>query len=184
MSATKVNIISCTEERSGNKPKTLREFGLNRILSRQIKSWMSHFGSYGMGGPGFFELYLEPTDEYPAEHLVLTLWGAGGWLLLNDRWVEAHPNQHDKQRPLYSNIGDEAWDEVSVILNGSVITDAKIEDSHTLITLNKDGVEHLLELPSGTSKLPLHGGSLEPRVWNPEESHWDAWVLTQEDLLC
>jgi hypothetical protein len=138
------HIIGCTEETTGAKPRPLRHWGRDRLKLRCIKSWMDHFGSYGMGGPGFFELYLEKSDRYPAEHLVLTLWGASNWLLLNNLWITAHPNQYEKQRPLYSNYPDQRWDEATMILVGSVIADTTIDDTRTIFALEKDGLHHPL----------------------------------------
>ncbi len=183
---SKPNIIACTEE-DGSRPQTLRQVGIERIVGRQITGWMDHYGSYGMGGPGFFELSLEASARFPREHLVLTLWAAGNWILIDGRWLSAHPNQYAKQRPLFSEFAfglEQRWDEATRLLVGSEIAEALITDDETILLLVQGQAEHRLEVPKDTSRLPWHGGSLEPHRWNPYESHWDAWVVTQGDLRC
>jgi hypothetical protein len=181
------NIVS-TRDRVGDRylPATgLRVLGIERILGREIVAWHHSLGSYGMGGPGFFGLHLAPSEAFPSEWLVLTLWAADNWLLFDGRWVAAHPNQYHIQRPLVSYFGgDEDWDDLSEKLLGATFIDAKIADNVSRISLNKNGVAHLLEIPENTASLPLHGGLLTPHKWNPDESHLDAWIISQTgDLI-
>lgn len=87
-------IIRCVEDSSSVPPKTISETGVGRVLNRRIVSWCDHCGTYGIGGPGFFGLELEGTDTHQTEYLVLTLWGADEWLLLDDCWLAANPKYH------------------------------------------------------------------------------------------
>jgi hypothetical protein len=181
------NIVP-TSDNAGNPyhpTRSLRALGIERILGREIIAWNHSLGSYGMGGPGFFGLHLAASGKYPAEWLVLTLWAADNWLLFDGRWVAAHPNQYHIQRPLVSYFGgDEDWDELSEKLLGAIIKDARIADNISRLTVEKEAVAHLLEIPENTSLLPLHGGSLTPHEWNPRESHLDAWIISQDgDLI-
>jgi len=68
------------------------------------------------------------------------------------------------------------------MLIGAEITQAKILDDHTQLTLNNAGTQHVLELPQDTFRLPLKGGTLEQRIWPSDESQLDAWVITAKDL--
>jgi hypothetical protein len=166
-------------------PKTLRELGLERILERQVIEWSPGLGSYGMGGPGFFGLKMAATGQYPEEWLVLRLWAADNWLLLDGQWMAAHPNQYEIQRPLYSNFaGEECWDHVTERLVGATITRADIEENSSRIELCKEGKAQVLEIPEDTSRLPIYGGSLEPRVWRGHESQLDAWIIARGELFC
>ena len=177
------NIIQSTEKTSGNPPKTIREVGIKRIMSRKIVSWCDHYGSYGMGGPGFFGVELDATNEYEKENLILTLWGAGQWLLLDDNWVEAHPDYHEFKNPLYSNYGsDMNWDGVSEILVGGTIFNIKMDSNACSFEILNADDSHLLELPSDTKRLPKYGIGSE-REWDNDEEVIDAWVITTESLL-
>lgn len=176
-------ILAC-KENDGRQPVTIRQAGVNRVLHRPILSWTSHEGHWGQSGAGFFGLELAQTRAYYQEFLVLTLFSASEWLLLNDHWLAAHPNQYATQRPLFSFFGGEQnWDEVSAILIGAEITQATIEDDHTLFTLYNAGMKHRLELPQDIFRLPLFGGTLKPRIWPNTESQLDAWVVTQSPLV-
>ncbi len=158
--------------------------GVGRILGREIIAWNHALGSYGMGGPGFFGLHLAASGAFPSEWLVLTLWAADNWLLFDGRWVAAHPNQYHIQRPLVSYFGgDEDWDELSEKLLGATIVDANIADNISRLSIEKDGMAHQLEIPDNSSILPSHGGSLTPHEWNPDESHLDAWIISQDSDL-
>jgi hypothetical protein len=164
------------------RPQTLREAGLERITGRIITAWSASLGSYGMGGPGFFGLRLAATGEYPDEWLVLRMWGAGCWLLLNGSWIEAHPNQYHVQEPLYSNFGPgEEWDHVTSKLVGATLQSAIVSDGALAFYLAGTGPLKL-EIPQDTSLLSLYGGTMQPRVWNPTESRLDAWVISHGDL--
>lgn len=175
----KSNIFPSFIGDSGSAPATLRQTGVGRIIGRRVIEWSDALGTYGMGGPGFFGLYLAETEEYSAEWFVLTLWGAGEWLLLDGRWAHAHPNQYEVQRPLRSNYaGMEGWDEISDKLVGATIRDAAISDSGSVITLEQGKDVYILEVPEDTSRLPRYGGTLEQRKWHAHESQLDAWVIS------
>ncbi|HET6312222.1 MAG TPA: hypothetical protein VFH60_00180, partial [Chloroflexia bacterium] len=153
------------------------------ITGRKVITWQQ-LGSYGMGGPGFFGLELAARGRYPREWLVLTLWGAGGWLLLDGRWLEAHPSQYHIQRPLFSNFGGtEEWDELTGRLAGAKVLEARITDSSSLIVLRQGSQQRILEVPEDTTRLSVWGGSLEQKVWNHAESHLDAWVVSRRGNL-
>ncbi len=179
------NLIACKDVIDGeeHEPKSLREAGTEKIVGRRVIDWSESLGSYGMGGPGFFGLRLAAQGEYPEEWLALRLWGADNWLLLDDQWVGAHPNQYDIQEPLYSNFGEEgSWDRVSEKVRGALLNDVKIERDHSLIFLTVDAAPHRLEIPADTSRLPLYGGTMQPHVWNPDEDQRDAWIIAQGEL--
>ena len=175
-------ILSCKQS-DGHSPITIRKAGIRRILHRPIVSWTSHAGHWGQSGAGFFALELAETKAYYQEFLVLTLFCASQWLLLDGQWIAAHLNQYTRQRPLFSFFGgNQNWDEVSSMLIGAAITQATILDDHTQLILNNAGTQHVLELPQDTFRLPLKGGTLEQRIWPNDESQLDAWVITAKDL--
>lgn len=182
------NIVRCMEmdrrhRNRGPRPKSLRRVGVRRITGRKVITWQQ-LGSYGMGGPGFFGLELAARGRYPREWLVLTLWGAGGWLLLDGRWLEAHPSQYHIQRPLFSNFGGtEDWDELTGSLAGAKVLEARITGSSSVIVLRQGSQQRILEVPEDTTRLSVWGGSLEQKVWNHAESQLDAWVVSRRGNL-
>lgn len=83
------NIIPCHEgSPNGPSPRSLRYLGISRILQRSIVQLSFSIGSYGMGGPGFWGFKFRQTDKYPEEWLILTLWGAGLWLVFDGDTAE------------------------------------------------------------------------------------------------
>ncbi|HMA35524.1 MAG TPA: hypothetical protein VKY74_13745 [Chloroflexia bacterium] len=75
------------------------------------------------------------------------------------------------------------WDEVTPRLVGATVTAAVVQDDETVITLQQRESLHQLELPRDTTRLPRYGGSGDLHRWQPGESHWDAWVLSQTGSL-
>ena len=125
-----------------------------------------------MGGPGFFSLELEQKDKFPRERLCLCLWAACEWLLLDQRWIAAHPNQWQKQKPLQS-------DEVTKKLTGKQIIRILAEGSKFEMQLSGGSI---IEFPDDPNQLPFHGGSLSPRKWCPGDNWLDAWVYAKAEL--
>jgi hypothetical protein len=68
------------------------------VEGRQVLGFIPYAGTYGMGGPGFFALQLAAGNGRPTEWLVCMLWGAGNRMLVNRRWLAAHPGLHQEQR--------------------------------------------------------------------------------------
>lgn len=179
------NIIACMDVIDGqeNMPKTLKEVGTTRIIGRWVRGWSANLGSYGMGGPGFFGLRLAENADFAEEWLVLRLWGACNWLLLDGQWVEAHPNQYHIQEPLYSNFsGEETWDHMKERVAGAQITEAQFEHYYSKIVLTLGVAEYTLEIPKDASLLSKYGGTMQPHEWNPDEDQRDAWIISQGDL--
>jgi hypothetical protein len=159
---------------------------VERVVGRTILEWVPVLGTYGMGGPGFGGFLLSRTRHYPKEWLVLILWAADNWLLLDGRWVSAHPRWYGEQRP-WQGWGDETWDDFTPIIVGSRIMEAQIKVNESLLYLERAdaGARHLLELPRDVTRLSRHGGSGNPHQWHQNESHLDAWVFSRKgDLFC
>ncbi len=178
-------IVYATIDRHGGRPLRFRDAGPGRMEGRTILSWSANRGSYGMGGPGFFGLELSAGAAFPKEWLVLTLWGATDWLLLDGTRFSSHPRYYDEQKPLYSNFGgDQEWDQVTALLTSGVLAGAEIGRDWTKLEVVSKGETHTLELPSDKDGLSRFGGSEESRRWREWEEMQDAWVFTTEDLSC
>jgi hypothetical protein len=186
--------VRCIEEGSGRSPPTIRAIGTDTVINRPIDAWHIAYGTYGMGGPGFFAMRLSAIAGRPAEYRVLTLWNAAEWLLLDGRWVYAVPNEWLKQRPLfsnfahwaaleeYSNMGLKNWDDVTPRIVGARIERISIDASSSRFDLHKSGVLHSLELPANPSLLPILSAT-EERTIDPTVSLLDGWVLTEGELF-
>ena len=146
-------------------PMTIRDIPNARVMNRAIIDWSRNLGFAGMSGAGFLGFRLCATDEFPAEWLVLTIWGASFWLLLDEkRFDEWEKN------------------EITDMFVNAVITGIEIEDSHSTIVLTGQTM-HKVEFPADLSFLPVGLDGRKPE-WNPQESQLDAWVLTQGELFC
>ena len=183
----KTNLVTCSEGNGGTTPPPtlLQAGGAARVCSRIILEWSSSLGSYGMGGPGFFGLKLSANDDYSEEWLVLTLWSACSWLLLDGHWLEAHPRYYSLQLPLFSNYGGmDNRDLVSPILIGAEVVEVVMELASSLMVLRSiDGSLHRLEIPSDTASLPRFGGSDLERLWYEYEDQRNAWVVSRGNLF-
>lgn len=170
---------------AGNqRPLRLRD-AADRCLGRRVLEWSANQGTYGMGGPGFFGLLLESTPDYPEEWFTLTLWGATDWLLVDDRWLSAHPRYYEIQKPLTGNFGpDQTWDEFTALATNSIVEKSQVHPTHFSFVLRKNGDQTRIDLPEDTERLPKLGGVDQAREWNPEEETQDAWVFHQSTLYC
>jgi len=194
----KKNIIPCNlGTPKGPPPKTLREVGINRIIGRKITRWTPDLGSYGMGGCGLFGVRLSKTPEFPEEWLILMLWGAPDWLLVDGKVASAGVIERQLKRQhcmgkykLYQinykflllgkwfriNFlgwhGLPEWDNFSKKIIGSIILTADVKDSSTRIVLRKGKNEHTMEI-----SVPSHW------QWNDEESQLDAWAISDATTI-
>ncbi len=144
---------------------------VDELIGKKIKGINFTMGTYGMGGPGFVGLLLEDSKSNQ-EWMVFTIWAAADSLLLNDKWVGAHPMFYDQQKPLYSNILSKGevleWDNVSPEIIGGAILKADLKNKSFTININLNGKIHKLELldedprlspmPSGEKRKALKDG--------------------------
>jgi hypothetical protein len=86
----------------GKPPLSLRAIAPNTLTQRTITEWSSNLGTYGMGGPGFFGIKLAGDAFQQDSWLILTIWSAGEWLLLDQHWLQASP-KYDQVQTLHSD---------------------------------------------------------------------------------
>lgn len=196
----KKNIIQCNlGTPKGPPPKTLREVGFDRIVGRKINRWSSDLGSYGMGGCGLFGAQLSRTSEFPEEWLILMLWNAPSWLLIDGEVASSGVVERQLKRQqrmvkfkhrfykiqlkllllgcwfrikFFGWHGLPEWDKFSKKIIGSTIIHAEVTNNSTRIILRKNDKEHGLEI-------------LVPSCfqWNNEESHLDAWAISDTTTI-
>ena len=190
-------VIPCVDVKTQREPQTIADTGVERVLSRKILKWDPGIGSWGRVSPRFFGFLLEEQDGYPQEWLVLTIWGAAEWLLLDDQWVLSHSNQHRLQKPLYCSYvprqwdalssryieASPGWDNFSPLVLGGVITEVYFRETSSFIKIEKDDEIHILEVPADKTLLPPNGGNGEYKIWDPGQSFAAAWVISSSDKL-
>ncbi len=121
------------------------------MVGRLVVDVTPYFGTYGMGGPGFFALGL--GDDW----LVVSLWGAGDWLRLEER--------------LLSEI---APDELASLLVGSTITALNVD--RVSMNLGFDNGTTLIIDDDSSTRAPWPGTG-KPRAMAPDEDLRDGVFL-------
>lgn len=114
-----LTIVPCVESGTGRPPSSIAAVGVSRIQGRRILGWDPFGGSYGTGGLGFFEVVLNSIDDWPIERLSFTVFASTQWLLLDDQWVAAPPDQYSSQLPLFAPSQRDA---VTPTLFGAIIS--------------------------------------------------------------
>ncbi len=160
-----------------NRPIALNNMSVDCLENQKITGFSNHLGSYGMGGPGFFGLLLSNQ-----QYLVFAVWGAGSYVLLNQRVVECHPDLYDEHRPWLSNFGgDLTWDELSYALLDATIQDVCLSEHELALTLERDGEVCLMQFCQQNLVLPVGKQGLSAAYDHGEMA--DYVVLQDEDAV-
>jgi len=175
------NIIECVDrakDGSNTDLVTFKQVGSKRGINRKIIDIHEHIGDYGMGGPGFYGFLLSQTSEYDKEWLILRLWGAGTWLLFNGKRVE--------NTGFKTNVN--AWvvdDNIEIfrkLLIGNKIIDMDISTNYSILKMQKDSIDNILEIPKDTNLLSKYANN-KNRTWFNSEDQRDAWIFSKEGKL-
>ena len=143
-----------TETLIFNKPILLIEKIKSEIVGRKILEVTTSLGTYGMGGAGFFGLLLDNS-----EFLTYAVWGAGDYVLINDRVVECYSNLYHKTKPWISNYGgDETWDYLTEILVGSTIKDYSFSNDIFTLVASSEKEMFKIEFVKNDIRLPRKVG--------------------------
>ena len=151
-------------------PETVAPVTPEDVTGRRVLQWASHGGSYGMGGPGFFGFLLAEGNGRPEEWLLLCLWSAADWVLVDGRWLEAHSCQYNTQMPLVHN----GIDGLTPLVVGHTIDVFDVGDKFWSMSING----HVVEVAADPETRPHWAGNDQPRVLGPEEKMIDAWIFT------
>ncbi|MDD3473381.1 MAG: hypothetical protein PHS86_11405 [Syntrophaceae bacterium] len=103
-----LNLLQSEEVNSRAEPEL--------VQGRRILMWSSYCGTYGMGGPGFLGFLLSETEERGEEWLILTLWAADEWCIVDGKPIGAPKELYSEWRPYCSNYADAKWDDFSPLL--------------------------------------------------------------------
>jgi hypothetical protein len=137
-----------------------------QVLGRRVFELSTHVGTYGMGGPGFFGLLLDP------EWLVVAVWGAASWIHCDGRMVEDHFFVDQKRaRPWITLDGDE----LSPKVVGSKINAFQVSARALSIGLSS-GFE--LAIEESPQNRPILEGSKGLREFSAQEDLRQAVFLS------
>lgn len=137
-----------------------------QVVGRHVDQVSLYVGTYGMGGPGFFGLRLGP------DWLVVSLWGASEWILVDDRLV-ADWNAESYGRPLpWVHVGG---DELSGRLVGSTLAAFSVQ-SHSLEIRFSNGA--VMVIDEDPQRRPILEGKEQPRTFSPEDDLRKAVFLS------
>lgn len=124
------------------------------VVGATVAAWTANAGTYGMGGPGFVALDLG------GRWLVVTLWGAGSWIRVDDRLLD----EVDRDDP--------------TVLVGWTVTGCVVERTWLALDLaGPDGSAHSLRLAHDADDRPRFAGSGDPRAFGPDDDLRTAVVL-------
>lgn len=146
---------------------------VERIIKRCVLKCSGCCGTYGQGGPGFFGLKLKATKEYPEEWLIMTLWSGYDWLTVSGRWVGAHPDQYNIQKPMYSNFSSQTWDEFTPLVEGKIILSFTINKKSMTLKIG----ETTISLDENPELRPRYAGDGQLRLIYPKDNLRDAFIL-------
>lgn len=161
-------------------PTLFEKGGIKRIVGRTILDCNKYLGSYGMGGPGFFGLKLEKKGRFREEWLVLTMWGATEWLLIDNLWLEPSVGHFDPDKCFFKErktMFDEANEQVKTTFTGLTIAEFKLHKKSFSMILQDDTRIHKLELPSDLKRLPPHGNDTE-RKWYAKDKLENGFIVS------
>ena len=118
-----------------NRPTLLRNVSIDKLTGLEVIGVSTHLGTYGMGGAGFFGLLLNNSD-----FLTYAAWGAGNYVIIDNRVVECNPSLYGKTKPWLSDFGgNETWDDLTLYISGSIIESFLLTADTCNLILNKLG---------------------------------------------
>ena len=116
-----------------NRPTLLRDTLIEKLVGLEIKKVSTNLGTYGMGGAGFCGLLLDNS-----EFLTYAVWGAGNYVIIDNRVLECSSTFYEKTKPWLSNFGkDQTWDDLTTYISGSKIENISLATDKCNLTLKK-----------------------------------------------
>lgn len=165
-----------------SKPATLKQRNISDIINNTIIGFSTHYGTYGMGGPGFFGIDLHNHKQDGKRYsLVYAVWGAGEYTLLDDRLIECYPDYYPQHKPWVSNFGgDESWDDLSETIVGSRIKSVDIQKEHVTLILTDNKKDMKLEFVNNDPRLmPMGSGAARHEAFT--EGDISDYLIFQEE---
>ncbi|MBR1555090.1 MAG: hypothetical protein IJ644_06840 [Oscillospiraceae bacterium] len=164
------------------KPMKISEFGTEQFIGSRILDYNLCFGTYGMGGAGFFGLKLE--GEFGIRWLVYCIWSAGEHVLIDDRIIECHPAFLETYHPwlVWGNNMDEEYEQtyqnLKSLLSGLEILNIDLQEHALKIQLSGN---HILETYQKSDKFPEQGGTRKKRLSYKTGTMSDCWLVIYDN---
>lgn len=143
---------------------TLLDF--KALQDRPVDEVETIVGTYGMGGPGFFGL------RFGEEWLVISIWGASDWILVDGRLVRDHFYERDGRSTPWIHKKD---DRLTPYLLGTTITILEIQKHRLTICFSNGAV---LEIDDTPERRPIFEGAKQPRMFRRTDDLRDAVFLS------
>ena len=129
-------------------PKALSS---DQVIGRTVNEILTHVGTYGMGGPGYFGLRLGE------EWLVIAIWGASEWIEVDGILIQDHFfDNYGRSRPWIT----EDADNLSPKLAGSKVTSLELMQRYMRISFS-NGMS--LVIDESAKDRPILEGTKRPR---------------------
>lgn len=136
-------------------------------------------GSYGMGGPGFVGLRLKlPSTWARSVWMVFTVWGAAGWLTINEEVVAEGYDADERQQIARAYRLRSLTD-----LVGSTVENIRVEPDLAEVTFISAQSSAVLRLMRDSSFLPVLPGSKKPRIIPPAQDIRDTIIISRRAHL-
>ena len=164
------------------KPLTISEFGTEQFIKSKILDYNLYFGTYGMGGAGFFGLKLE--GAFGIRWLVYCIWSAGEHILLDNRIIECHPDFIENYHPwiIWGNNRHEEYEKtcqaLKKALSGLKIQNIDLQEHALKIQLSGN---HILETYQKSDKFPEQGGTRKKRLSYETGIMSDCWLVIYDN---
>lgn len=137
-----------------------------QVTGREVNEVLTHVGTYGMGGPGYFGLRLGE------EWLVVAIWGAGEWIVADGILIQDHFfDNYGRPRPWIT----EDTDNLSPKLIGSTITSLELSQHYMLISFS-NGMS--LVIDGSAEDRPIFEGTKRPREFMADDDLRKAVFLS------
>ncbi len=162
-------------------PLSIEAFGCEKLKNSHIIDVSTTGGTYGMGGPGFFELKLQ--GEYGIRWLTYAIWAASEHILFDGNILECHPDFADQYSPLivfddYSN----SLANLKEMLSDMTIKDVKIsKESIEIVLVDSHEKLHYITSYRHSSKFPEQGGTGKKRNSFETGKMSDYWLVTYDE---
>ncbi|MGN1411074.1 MAG: hypothetical protein ACI4WH_01010 [Oscillospiraceae bacterium] len=158
-----------------SKPLDINQFGVDSLKNSKIIDICPYFGTYGMGGPGFFGFKLE--SYFGIRWLVYCIWNSGESILIDDRIIECHPKYNHIYNPYIQN-SEKSVNDLKDLLYDWRIKDISLTDTHLkILLLDKTLKEHTIYTSQVCDKFPEQGGTGKKRKSFEDGKMSDYWLV-------
>ncbi len=137
-----------------------------QVTGREINEVLTHVGTYGMGGPGYFGL------RFGEEWLVIAIWGASEWIVADGILIQDHFfENYGRPRPWIT----EDADNLSPKLVGSKVTSLELMQKNMRISFS-NGLS--LVIDGAAEDRPILEGTKRPREFMADDDLRKAVFLS------